>query len=67
MPAQSSVAHELVYNRKPGAAPAAVVVRVNTPLFNKDNFSRGGETISINIPSGKRGQYLDPSMSYLKF
>jgi len=66
MAAQSSVAQELVYNSKPGAAPAAVV-RVNTPPFNKDNFSRGNETISINIPSGKRGQYLDPSMSYLKF
>ena len=66
MAAQSSVAQELVYNSKPGAAPAAVV-RVNTPPFNKDSFSRGNETISINIPSGKRGQYLDPSMSYLKF
>jgi len=66
MAAQSSVAQELVYNSKPGAAPAGVV-RVNTPPFNKDNFSRGNETISINIPSGKRDQYLDPSMSYLKF
>jgi hypothetical protein len=66
MAAQSSVAQELVYNSKSGAAPAAVV-RFNTPPFNKDNFSRGNETISINIPSGKRGQYLDPSMSCLKF
>jgi len=66
MAAQSSVAQELVYNSKPGAAPTAVV-RVNTPPFNKDNFSRGNETISINIPSGKRGQYLEPSMPYLKF
>jgi len=66
MTAQSSVAQALVYNSRPGASPAAVV-RVNNPPFNKDNFSRGNETISINIPSGKRGQYLDPSMSYLKF
>ena len=66
MAAQSSVAQELVYNSKPGAAPTAVV-RVKTPPFNNDKFSRGNETISINIPSGKRGQYLDPSMSYLKF
>ena len=66
MAAQSSIAQELVYNSKPGAAPAAVL-RVNTPPFNKDNFNRGNETISINIPSGKRGQYLDPSMSYLRF
>lgn len=66
MSAQSAVAQELVYNSKPGAAPAAVV-RVNTPPFNKDSFTRGNETIMINIPSGKRGQYLDPSMSYLKF
>lgn len=66
MAAQSSIAEELVYNSKPGAAPASVV-RVNTPPFNKDQFTRGNETIMINIPSGKRGQYLDPSMSYLKF
>jgi hypothetical protein len=66
MAAQSSFAQELVYNSKPGATPAAVV-RVNTPPFNKDDFSRGNETISINIPSWKRGQYLDPIMSYLKF
>ena len=66
MAAQSSFAQELVYNSKPGAAPA-IVVRVNTPPFNKDDFSRGNETISINIPSWKRGQYLDPIMSYLKF
>jgi hypothetical protein len=66
MAAQSSVAQELVYSSKPGAAHAAAV-KVNTPPFNKDNFSRGKQAISINIPSGKRGQYLDSSMSYLKF
>jgi hypothetical protein len=66
MAAQSSVAQEIVYNSKPGAAPA-VVVRVNTPPFNKYNISRGDNIISINIPSGKWDQYLDPSMSYLKF
>ncbi len=37
MAAQSSVAQELVYNSKPGAAPA-VIVMVNTLPFNKDNF-----------------------------
>jgi hypothetical protein len=64
--AQSSIIEELVYNSEPGAAHAAIV-RVNTPLFDKDSFSRGNETISISIPYGKRGQNLDPSMSYLKF
>ncbi len=66
MAAQSPAAQEIVYNSKPGAAPAAVV-RVHTPPFNKGNFSRGNEMISINISSGKMGQYLDPSMAYLKF
>jgi hypothetical protein len=66
MASQSFVAQELVYNNKREATPAAVI-RVNTPPFNKDHFSRGNDTISINIPSENMGQYLEPIMSYFKF
>lgn len=55
-----------VYMPKPGAAPAANI-RVSVPTANKDVFKLGNETMSFSIPSGKRGQYLNTRMSYLKF
>lgn len=54
-----------VYAPKPPAAPAANI-RVSVPPHNKDIF-RDGDVIMFNIPSGKRGQYLNTRMSYLKF
>ena len=55
-----------VYAPKPPAAPAANI-RVSVPPYNKDVFKSGNETVMLNIPSGKRGQYLNTRMSYLTF
>lgn len=55
-----------VYAPKPPAAPAANI-RVTVPTANKDVFSVDNDTMMFNIPSGKRGQYLNTRMSYLKF
>jgi hypothetical protein len=57
-----------VYAPKPPAAPAANI-RVSVPPYNKDTYNNksGSETVMFNIPCGRRGQYLNPRMSYLKF
>lgn len=55
-----------VYAPKPPAAPAANI-RVSVPPYNKDVFKSGNETVMFNIPSGKRGQYLNTRMSYMTF
>jgi hypothetical protein len=55
-----------VYAPKPPAAPAANI-RVTVPPSNKDRFSVDNDTIMFNIPCGKRGQYMNTRMSYLKF
>lgn len=54
------------YAPKPPAAPAANI-RVTVPSYNKDRFAAQNDTIMFNIPSGKRGQYMNPRMSYLTF
>lgn len=55
-----------VYTTKTPAA-AAANIRVSVPPHNKDQFVRGNDTMMFNIPCGKRGQYLNTRMSYLKF
>lgn len=63
---RAGISDGFVYAPKPAAAPAAPI-RVSLPPHNKDSFSNGNETIMFNIPCGKRGQYLNTRMSYLKF
>jgi hypothetical protein len=63
---RAGLSEGFIYAPKPPAAPAANI-RVSVPPHNKDVFTRGNETISFNIPAGKRGQYLNTRMSYLKF
>lgn len=66
MSERAGLSEGFVYAPKPPAAPAANI-RVSVPPHNKDVFNRGNETIMFNIPAGKRGQYLNTRMSYLKF
>lgn len=63
---RAGLSEGFIYRPKPPAAPAANI-RVSVPPHNKDVFTRGNETIMFNIPCGKRGQYLNTRMSYLKF
>lgn len=64
--ANAGLSDGFVFAPKPPAAPAANI-RVSVPPYNKDVFKSGNETIMINIPSGKRGQYLNTRMSYMTF
>jgi hypothetical protein len=64
--AAAGLSDGFVFAPKPAAAPAANI-RVSLPPHNKDEFNRGNDTIMFNIPCGKRGQYLNTRMSYLKF
>jgi len=60
-----SVSDALVYAPKPSAVSGSKY-RQNLPSYNKSSFGPG-ETILLNIPCGRRGQYLNQRMSYLKF
>ena len=55
----------LVYNPKPCAASSSKA-RWNQPAYNKSTFNPG-EVIMLNIPTGRRGSFLNTRMSYLKF
>ncbi len=63
---RAGLSDSFAYKAKPHAA-AAANIRVSVPPHNKDVFSRGNETVMFNIPCGKKGQYLNTRMSYLKF
>jgi len=60
-----SVSDALVYAPKPSAVSGSKY-RQNLPSYNKSSFGPG-ETILLNIPCGRRGQFLNQRMSYLKF
>ena len=60
-----SVSDALVYSPKPSAVSGSKY-RQNIPRYNKSSFGPG-ETVLLNIPCGRRGQYLNHRMSYLKF
>lgn len=64
--ATSGLSNAFVFSTRPTAAPAAAV-EMTVPPYNKDTFARGGQKILFNIPSGKRGQYLNTRQSFLQF
>ena len=60
-----SLSEALVYAPKP-AGVAGHTFRHTVPSYNKSTF-KPGETIMINIPTGRKGQFLNTKMSYLQF
>ena len=60
-----SVSDALVYAPKPSAVSGSKY-RQNLPSYNKSTFNPG-ETVMLNIPCGRRGQFLNQRQSYLKF
>jgi hypothetical protein len=54
-----------VYQPKPSAVSSSKH-RQNIPSYNKSSFNPG-EVIMLNIPTGRRGSFLNTRMSYLKF
>ena len=54
-----------MYNQKSNAVSSSKA-RWNQPSYNKSTFNPG-EVIMFNIPTGRRGSFLNTRMSYLKF
>ncbi len=59
-----SLSGSLVYQPKPSAVSSSKA-RWNQPSYNKSTF-KPGEVIMINIPTGRRGSFLNTRMIYLK-
>jgi hypothetical protein len=60
-----SVSDSLVFMPKP-ASVKGTTHRQTVPAYNGSSF-KGQQTILINIPTGRRGHYLNTRMSYLRF
>ena len=60
-----SLTDALVYAPKPSAV-SGQKYRQSVPSYNKSEFLPG-ETIMLNIPCGRKNQFLNQRMSYLKF
>ncbi len=60
-----SLSDSLVCAPKPSTVSSSKV-RQNQPAYNKSSFNPG-EVIMLNIPTGRRGSYLNTRMSYLQF
>ena len=60
-----SLSDSLLYSPKPSAV-SGHKYRQNLPTYNKSDFLPG-EVMMLNIPCGRRGQFLNQRMSYLKF
>ena len=60
-----SLSDSLVYSAKPSAV-SGHKYRQNLPTYNKASFFPG-EVMMLNVPCGRKGQYLNQKMSYLKF
>ena len=59
-----SLSDSLVYAPKPSAV-SGHKYRQNLPTYNKATFIPR-ETMMLNIPCGRKGQFLNQRMSYLK-
>ncbi len=55
----------LVYGPKPSAVSSSKA-QWNKPAYNKSTFSPG-EVIMLNIPTSRRGSFLNTRMSFPKF
>lgn len=60
-----SLSDSLVYAPKPSAV-SGQKYRQSVPSYNKSSFVPS-ETIMLNIPCGRKNQFLNQRMSYLKF
>ena len=65
VPLGKSLTSDMMYGLKP-SAPKSRSYRMNIPAMNKSTFV-GGDQVIFEIPSGRRGTYLDQSQCYYKF
>ncbi len=65
IPVTTSLTSDMALGLKP-SAPKSRSYRMNIPAMNKQSFT-ALDQIVIEIPSGRRNNWLDQSQSYLKF
>ncbi len=65
IPVTTSLTSDMALGLKP-SAPKSRSYRMNIPAMNKQTFT-ALDQIVIEIPSGRRNNWLDQSQSYLKF
>ena len=58
-----SLSDSLVYAPEPSTVSSSKA-RWNQPSYNKSSYNPG-EVVVINIPTGRRGSFLNTRMSYL--
>jgi len=51
----------------PASLPAAKTYEFRTQPVNAQSFDKAGAVIQFDLPSGKRGMYLDPTTTYVRF
>lgn len=65
IPISTAVSSDLLLGLKP-SAPKSRSYRISIPPINKSSFF-GQDMIVFELPTGRRGNFYDPSQSYLKF
>jgi len=65
IPVGQALTSDMLLGLKP-SAPKSRAYRLNVAPLNKAVFS-GGDQIIIELPTGRKGTWLDQSQSYLKF
>lgn len=65
LPSNSALPVEMAYGLPP-SLPAATNYEIRVQPVNSQSF-QAGNVIQFDIPSGKAGQYLDPSSTYIRF
>jgi hypothetical protein len=63
---QTSLPIELDF-KLPASLPASKNYEIRVQPVNGSSFATAGSVISIDLPCGKNGTYLDPATSYLNF
>ena len=65
VPTHQALTSDMLLGLKP-SCPKSRVFRMNVPAINKSLFNPADQMI-FEIPTGRKGTWLDPSQTYLKF
>ncbi len=65
LPLDQAVTSDMMIGLKP-SAPRSRSYRISQPPLNASTFAPGSQCI-IELPTGRKGTWLDQSQSYLKF
>ena len=65
VPTHQALTSDMLLGLKP-SCPKSRVFRINCPSINKSLFNPADQMI-FEIPTGRKGTWLDPSQTYLKF